>query len=128
MVLDVFIRKFCGMTIHIGNIIHEKVKGSSLPVKLIAQKINRSENTLYDIYKRESIDTALLLKLCEILDYNFFALYNEVEPIKTMNVSDVNKLRQKINELEEKILFQDEHIANLKEIILTQKEAKRKHK
>jgi hypothetical protein len=116
------------MTIHIGDIIREKVKGSSLPVKVIAQKINRSENTLYDIYRRASIDTALLLKLCEILDFNFFVLYNESEPIKAMVESEVSKLQKKITELEEKILFQNEHIDSLKEIILAQKEAQKKSK
>lgn len=116
------------MAVHIGNIIHEKVKGSVLSVKEIAKRINKSENTLYDIYKRDSVDTELLLKLSEILSFNFFARYDLEEPIKSMREDEAARLRERIAELEEKILLQNEHIANLKEIILTQKEAKQAKK
>lgn len=116
------------MTLHIGKIIHEKVKLSQRSVKEVAAHINRSENTMYDIYKRESIDTGLLLKLCEILEFNFFALFNEEEPIRLMRDSQIEILNQSIKELKEQILLKDEHINNLKEIILTQKEVKNKNK
>lgn len=112
------------MAVHIGKMIHEKVKGNPLSVKEVARRINKSENTLYDIYKRENIDTELLLKLSEILGFNFFALYDLEEPIKSMRADEFAKLRVRIAELEEKILLQNEHIDNLKDIILTQKEAK----
>ncbi len=116
------------MTLHIGKIIHEKVKLSKCSVKEIAKYINRSENTMYDIYKRESIDTGLLLKLSEILEFNFFELFNNEEPIRTMHSHQMANFVHAIDELKEQIALKDEHIRSLKEIILSQKEAKEKTK
>lgn len=83
---------------------------------------------MYDIYKRESIDTGLLLKLSEILEFNFFELFNNEEPIRSMHGHQTANFINTIDELKEQIVLKDEHIKNLKEIILSQKEAKEKNK
>lgn len=57
--------------IHIGSIIQRKFEESSLTVAEFADRINRARPTVYDIFSRKSIDTELLIKISEVLDYNF---------------------------------------------------------
>ena len=57
--------------IHIGNIIKEKLTEKSMTVAEFAFMINRERTTARDILKRKSIDTELLIKISQILDYDF---------------------------------------------------------
>lgn len=57
--------------IHIGSIIRSKLEESSLSIAEFAERINRTRPTVYDIFNRKSIDTDLLVKISEVLDYNF---------------------------------------------------------
>lgn len=110
------------MAIHIGKIIKERVKKSSLTNKEISERINRVEGTIYDIYKRETIDTGILLKLCEVLEFDFFKLYYGEEPLKTMCDSEIDRLRAENKDLKTQLDLKNDHIKDLKEIIAVQKE------
>ncbi|MDR2684349.1 MAG: helix-turn-helix transcriptional regulator [Prevotellaceae bacterium] len=57
--------------IHIGTIIKEKVEERKMSVAAFARKIHCDRTTIYDIYKRKSIDTELLIKISYALDYDF---------------------------------------------------------
>lgn len=61
--------------IHIGKKIKEVVTAKEISVALFAKKINKSRTVVYNIFERESIDSLLLYKISEVLDFNFFALY-----------------------------------------------------
>lgn len=58
-------------TVHIGQVIKQKLEDSQLSVTDFANRINRTRSTVYDIFTRKSIDTDLLLKISEVLRYNF---------------------------------------------------------
>lgn len=60
------------MSIHIGSLIKEHLESNGQSVTWFAKKINRSRSTCYDIFKSDNIDTILLRKICEILNYDFF--------------------------------------------------------
>ena len=57
--------------IHIGNIIKEKLNEKSMTITDLAKKINRDRTTVYDIFERKSIDIELLIKISDVLDYDF---------------------------------------------------------
>lgn len=61
--------------IHIGNKIREVVTAKEMSVALFAKKINKSRTVVYNIFERESVDSLLLYKISEVLDFNFFGLY-----------------------------------------------------
>lgn len=61
--------------IHIGKKIKEVVNAKEISVALFAKKINKSRTVVYNIFERDSIDSLLLYKISEVLDFNFFALY-----------------------------------------------------
>ncbi|HRN41339.1 MAG: hypothetical protein KF732_12140 [Flavobacteriales bacterium] len=62
--------------IHIGKKIHEVVKAKGISISVFAKKINKSRTVVYDIFERESIDSLLLYKISEELDFNFLSLYD----------------------------------------------------
>ncbi len=59
--------------VHIGHRIREVVKSQERSVSWFARKLCCDRTNVYDIFKRENIDTALLRRISQILDYNFFA-------------------------------------------------------
>lgn len=63
------------MKIHIGEKIKARAKELKIGPTELAKKINTSKQNVYGIYKRESIDTELLGKICKALSFDFFVLY-----------------------------------------------------
>lgn len=72
--------------VHIGSIIRAKLEESSLSIAEFAERINRTRPTVYDIFNRKSIDTDLLIKISEVLEYNFLQeVYLEDVPEKKLS-------------------------------------------
>ena len=59
--------------IHIGSIIKQKVLESHMTVKEFAEKINCERSTVYHIFKQKSIDIDKLMKISEVLNYDFIS-------------------------------------------------------
>ena len=59
--------------IHIGSIIKQKVEENSLSVKEFAGRINCERTNVYHIFKQRSIDIERLIKISEVLDYDFIS-------------------------------------------------------
>ena len=64
--------------IHIGNLIHNKLKEDGRSAAWLAKKIHCERTNIYKIFKKSSIDTAMLLKINLALKTNFFAHYAEI--------------------------------------------------
>ena len=63
--------------IHIGSIIKEKFDEQGLSVSWFAKQLCCDRTNVYSIFKRESIDTLLLVKISAILKHDFFKYYSE---------------------------------------------------
>lgn len=51
-----------------------------MTVSEFGRRINKSRENIYSIYSRKSIDTALLQKISEVLEHNFFQYhYKSIE-------------------------------------------------
>ena len=59
--------------IHIGSIIKQKLEESSMTKQEFADKIPCERTVVYDIFKRKSIDIELLIKISEILNFDFYS-------------------------------------------------------
>ncbi len=66
---------FC--MIHIGNLIEIELRKQERSVSWFANKLYCDRTNVYSIFKRESIDTALLLRISIVLEHNFFHYYTE---------------------------------------------------
>ncbi|MDO4929904.1 MAG: XRE family transcriptional regulator [Bacteroidales bacterium] len=58
--------------IHLGKLIEEELRRQERSVAWFSRKLYCDRSNVYDIFKRPSIDSLLLLRICQILKYNFF--------------------------------------------------------
>jgi transcriptional regulator with XRE-family HTH domain len=105
------------MAIHIGQIIKEKATEQRLSQDAIGQRINTTKQNVGNIYKRSSIDTQLLLKLCAVFEFNFFELYFQEEPLKSMRNKELEKMQSEINSLQDALSQREQRIRDLEESI-----------
>lgn len=63
--------------LHIGNLIRAKLAERGRTVIWLARQMPCSRTNVYKIFDRQSIDTATLWRLSEILDYDFFAALSD---------------------------------------------------
>lgn len=68
--------------IHIGKKIQEVLKQTRYKKTEFADMINISRTVVYDIFKRETIDTGLLKKISKVLNHDFFSYYEKVSVVK----------------------------------------------
>ncbi len=61
----------------IGQEIKRIVKKRGMTVEELALALNVSKPNIFDIYRRETIDTGLLERLCKVLNHNFFQSFSE---------------------------------------------------
>lgn len=64
--------------IHIGELIKQVMKEQGRGPSWLAQRLGCERANVYDIYKRQYIDTNLLLKISKLLSYDFFSLYSKL--------------------------------------------------
>lgn len=63
--------------IHIGSIIKKKFDELGISVSWFAKELCCDRTNVYSIFKRESIDTSLLVKISLILKHDFFKYYSQ---------------------------------------------------
>lgn len=61
--------------IHIGHLIQETLESQGRSVAWLARKLNYTRENMYNIFKKQWIDTETLMKISLALDRNFFLLY-----------------------------------------------------
>ena len=64
--------------LHIGRIIQEKLREKERTVTWFARKLCCVRPNIYKIFNKQSIDTALLLRISVILEEDFFSLYSDM--------------------------------------------------
>ena len=65
--------------IHIGKLIEEEMMRQERTPAWLARKINCARPNVYYIFRQESLNTDLLLRISQALKYDFFQYYsNEV--------------------------------------------------
>ena len=128
------------MTIHIGNLIRQRLNETGMSKSEFARRINTTPQNIYGIFKRKSIDSDLLTQISEVLEYNFFeyfsnkytgvakedqAVYHTMS--KLLENAPLESLLQKIVHLEAEVDYLRKENSYLKEINLLLKEKKKKH-
>ena len=63
------------MSIHIGREIEAELRRQGRGVTWFAQCLHCDRTNVYNIFKREGIDTILLQRISAVLNRNFFALF-----------------------------------------------------
>jgi hypothetical protein len=73
-----------------------------------AQQLHRQRQSIYHLFKQESIDTLLLKKISEVLKHDFFLDYSESLTLKTNepdseNGRSMDRLSRSIDRLSEEV-------------------------
>jgi len=89
----------------------------------LAQMITTSKQNIYSIYQRKTIDTGILVKICNALDPNFFTYYNS-----QLDFDVEKEIKEELNILKQSLQEKNKEIEYLKEIIDLQKEILGKQK
>ena len=61
--------------IHIGSLIKAELHRQGRSVGWFAKQLYCDRTNVYHIFKRQSLDTAQLLRISQLLQYNFFDYY-----------------------------------------------------
>lgn len=69
------ISQIVNMSLHIGKEIRKKAKELKISVTELSERIHSSRQNVYDIFDRSSIDTDLLYRISEALNFDFFSYY-----------------------------------------------------
>ena len=62
---------------HIGNIIREVLKQQGRSITWLGKQLGCSRQNIYKILRRNWIYTDMLLKISDLLDYDFFKCFSE---------------------------------------------------
>lgn len=62
---------------HIGHIIKQELRRQGRTITWLAIQLGYSRQNMYKLFERNWIYTDLLLKISDIMDYDFFKCYSE---------------------------------------------------
>jgi hypothetical protein len=112
-------------TVHIGKKIKEVLGQSRFTVTEFASKINKTRTVVYDIFKRHTMDTGLLMKIGRVLDHDFlsYLLPDTFKEEKTIYqkkkdaelFAEMEEYKKRISELEKKNVLLEKYVRLLEE-------------
>jgi hypothetical protein len=62
--------------LHIGKLIYQKLKEDGRAASWLANKMHCDRSVVYRIFQKPTIDISQLLRICMILDFDFFTYYS----------------------------------------------------
>ena len=63
------------ISLHIGSLIERKIKEIGMTNSEFARRIKTSKQNVQDIFTRQSVDTKLLSRISDVLNYDFFEYF-----------------------------------------------------
>jgi DNA-binding Xre family transcriptional regulator len=105
------------MQLHIGKEIKKIAIQKQIKQIELAEMITTSKQNIYSIYQRKTIDTGILVKICNALSHNFFTYYFE-----QLEFDAEKETKDELNNLKLSLQEKTKEIEYLKEIIDLQKE------
>ena len=75
--------------LHIGKIIESVMRSQGRSPSWLAAQICCNRDNIYKIFRRQHIDTELLLDISVALDFNFFQYY--VDALRTKKIQNVSQ-------------------------------------
>lgn len=119
------------MAYHLGKKVKEVAESKGISQTALGKMVNLSKPGVASMYKRTGIDTDLLIKLIEALDFDFLSYVYEHEKLKkykkamtmTYNAqmnsfkSEINSLSQLVSKNDQIIELQNKRISELEKQI-----------
>lgn len=109
------------MSIHIGKYIRFQADLKKIGATELGKLLNKSRETIYDIFDRESVDTELLLACCKVLNHDFFAYYYSQEPLLSFRENEIKNWKRRIDALKNELEREMKLNAVQEELVVTQR-------
>jgi len=87
------------MSVNIGLMIWKEMKRKNLSTAAFAESLGIGKSRLQTIFKEASIDTDILLKICEVLNFNFFQFYQNTDLSKRIASQSLQDAKIEIEKL-----------------------------
>lgn len=110
------------MAIHFGKLIKDVAasKGFDSQQKL-AVALHTSQQNISDMFNREEIDTALLKKVSEILDFNLLESLRNEPPFLKYKEQEIAEWNNKLEHLQNKLSDKEDLLLSRNELLETQR-------
>ena len=112
-----------------GQIIKRVAEQNNLNARTLGEKINKTKQGTASIFKRDVIDSDLLLTLSNVLNYDFVAHLYRKQPLKRFKQKEnaewqtkIDTANEQINQLKELTSSKDKTIKGLEKTIKNQEE------
>jgi hypothetical protein len=103
------------MNVDIGQKIKEVFDAQNKKLTDFADELGTVRQNVYRIFKKQHLDTGLLLKISQVLDHNFFQYY--VSDGTEIGPEDLKKLTSHAQGTEQQLLLAKKEIDYLRKII-----------
>lgn len=104
------------MNVDIGQKIKEVFDARNKKLTDFADELGTVRQNVYRIFKKQHLDTGLLLKISQVLDHNFFQYYVS-DPGTGEASEDLKKLVSQAQDIEQQLLLAKKEIDYLRKII-----------
>lgn len=104
------------MNVDIGQKIKEVFDAQNKKLTDFADELGTVRQNVYRIFKKQHLDTGLLLKISQVLDHNFFQYYVS-DPDSSVGSENLRKLASQAQDIEQQLLLAKKEIDYLRKII-----------
>ncbi len=111
------------MVVSIGKLIKDITERRGISKSELGRRLNMSPTNIHKIFKRETIDTGLLQKISEVLEYDFFSHYSSLKgyenPENPSILSEAQaEYKKELQQFQEKVVMLEKINSLLEEKIL----------
>jgi len=111
-------KTICAMTIEIGQKIKEVFDQRKMKLTDFADQLGTVRQNVYRIFKKRHLDTGLLLKISQVLDYNFFQFYiPTTESATPQQTEEMKRMADQASEFNRQLELARKEIDYLRKII-----------
>src|SRR5688572_21752322 len=103
--------------VEIGQKIKDVFDARNIKLTDFADKLGTVRQNVYRIFKKRHLDTGLLLKISQVLNFNFFQYYVAQEDINTNVNEQLKELKDQASEYLNQLELSKKEIAYLRKII-----------
>lgn len=95
---------------HIGNIIKKEYERSGMKLNVFAERIGMTYRNVYRVFEREDINTELLERIGDVLNYDFFVHYykNDLNTVQEQTKQYTKQKKRKPLKISLSLEFDDE--------------------
>ncbi|GHT16806.1 hypothetical protein AGMMS4956_19850 [Bacteroidia bacterium] len=92
--------------IHIGRAIQQKMAEQGCTVAQMAKEVHCDRSNIYDIFKRKSIDMMQLIRISQVLHYDFYAhLYSPTQKHILLIETDAPTMQQIVSNSAVQVIY-----------------------